>query len=438
MQTERPSVAYLTAGAAGMLCGSCLHDNTLAKALIRRGVDAHLIPTYTPVRTDEDSVSEGRVFLGGINVYLDQVVPGYRMLPGWVTGLLDRPGLIRWATRRAAATSATSLGALTVSMLKGRGGYQRREMEQLCRWLADEVRPDLVVLSNALIAGCVPRLKELLAVPVLVTLQGDDIFLESLSEGYRQQAKAEIQRLIPSIDGFLVNSRYYADFMTDYLEIPPARQHVVPLGIDVTDFVSPEGITAEREAGRFTIGYLARLAPEKGLHLLCDAFVELKRRGKLPHARLRVAGWLGSHQHAFVEAQREKLRAAGIDGDVEWCGEVDRRGKVRFLRELDLLCVPTTYREPKGLYVLESLAAGTPVLQPAHGAFPELIEATGGGRLFAAGSPAALVQELEYLGSDPEERQRLGRTGRLAVHTRFHADAMAAAAWVVMSQFLRR
>jgi hypothetical protein len=191
MESSSGTIAYLTSGAGGMICGSCLHDNTLARALIRRGIDIQLIPTYTPIRTDEEDVSSPAVFYGGLNVFLDQMVPGFRYLPSFVTRWLDHPGLIRWATKRASATSAAS---------------QRRELEQLCTWLRD-LRPSLIVLSNALIAGCVPRLKELLPAPVLVTLQGDDIFLDSLPEPFRQRSLDELRKLVRSIDGFLVNSQ---------------------------------------------------------------------------------------------------------------------------------------------------------------------------------------------------------------------------------------
>ena len=79
--SEQPlRVAYITAGAAGMYCGSCLHDNTLAGALLRMGHDVSLIPTYTPIRTDGTDFSIDRVFYGAINVYLAQKASLFRQL----------------------------------------------------------------------------------------------------------------------------------------------------------------------------------------------------------------------------------------------------------------------------------------------------------------------------------------------------------------------
>src|SRR3954462_10195801 len=129
-------VAYITAGAAGMFCGSCMHDNTLVTALRARGHDALLIPTYTPIRTDEPDVSQSRVFFGGINVYLQQKLSLFRHTPWSLDRLLDAPRLLRWVSRFAMRTQAELLGELTISMLRGEHGYQRKELAKLVHWLA--------------------------------------------------------------------------------------------------------------------------------------------------------------------------------------------------------------------------------------------------------------------------------------------------------------
>jgi glycosyltransferase involved in cell wall biosynthesis len=419
-----------------------MHDNTLASALTRLGVDVQLIPTYTPIRTDEEDVSIDQVFLGGINVFLEQQVPGYRFLPSFVRSLLDRPSLIRWATRRAASTSPRSLGALTVSMLRGDQGYQATEVARVCDWLSKTSHPDLVNFSNVLIAGCVPHLKRQLNVPVVVTLQGDDIFLESLPEPYKSQSLAEIRKLVEHIDAFLTHSQYYSRHMSDYLDIPSEKFRVVPLGIDTRDFppldddaVVGRSTVVGRSPDRLTIGYLARLAPEKGLHVLVDAFIELRQREATRDVRLEIAGWLGENNRAYAEAEFAKLRAAGLQDHYHYAGSIDRAEKVAFLRRLDVFSVPTTYREPKGLFVLEALAAGVPVVSPSHGAFPELIAATGGGRLVTPNDPFALADELEKMLLDQAGRHRLGQAGAKAVHERFNADVMARATLDVLSEF---
>ncbi len=405
-------VVYLTAGAAGMICGSCLRDNTLARALSRAGVDIELVPTYTPIRTDEPDASGSRVFLGGLNVYFDQKIPGFAWLPNWLTGWLDRPGLLRWATSFGIQTNARDLGALTVSLLRGHRGRQRREIERLVKWLAARPACDIVHFSNLMIGGCIPRLKQQLGCRVVVTLQGDDIFLDELPPPYRAQAEAEMRRLVADVDRFVVNCRFYGASMGRRFDIPPDKLEVQPLTIDTADF---EGPRPARGGPERVVGYLARLAPEKGLAVLVDAFRELRSRPATDHMRLRIAGWMGGHRRDFVEEQQAKLRAAGLEGSVEFVGEVDRRGKVEFLQSVDLLSVPATYSEPKGLYVLEGLAAGTPYVQPAHGAFPEIHERLGGGLLVTPNDPVRLADGWETLLRDDERRRALGREGQAAV-----------------------
>jgi glycosyltransferase involved in cell wall biosynthesis len=428
-------IAYLTAGAAGMYCGSCMHDNTLAAALTRLGVDIQLIPVYTPIRTDETDVSIDRVFLGGINVYLQQKFRLFRYLPALLDRVLNQPWLLRWATSQATDISLDELGALTVSMLQGLHGFQRKEVRQLCHWLATSVRPDVVVLTNVLIGGCIPEIKRALHVPVLVTLQGDDLFLESLPAPHKSRAIAEIRRLTADADGFLVHSQYYADFMADYFGIAPEKLQRVPLGIDTSDFPATAGASFDAPP---TVGYLARLAPEKGLHVLVEAFQQLRTLPGTEHARLQIAGWLSKSQRDYAEAQWTKLRAAGLADAFQYEGSVDRAGKLEFLRHVHVLSVPTTYRDPKGLFVLEALAAGVPVVQPAHGAFPEMLAATGGGRLTTPDDPQALAQALHALLTDDQQRRQLGETGRRAVHERFHAAAMARATLEVLQRYVGR
>ncbi|MCA9174486.1 MAG: glycosyltransferase family 4 protein [Planctomycetales bacterium] len=432
------NVAYLTAGAGGMFCGSCMRDNTLVSALTSLGLDAVLVPTYTPIRTDGDDVSIDQVFFGGINVYLQQKLPFLRWLPTWFDQFLNRPGLIRWATKGGMQTSPQQLGALAVSMLQGMEGRQRKEVRRLCDWLRREFDPDVVMLSNLLIGGCVPELKRRLDCRVYVTLQGDDIFLNDLIEPYKARALAQLRKLVRHVDGFLVNSRYYANYMGELLEIPADKLHVTPLGIDLRDAPAPTWTQAGTNADAVaraaapTIGFLARLAPEKGLHRLVDAFIHLRER-HCPAARLKIAGWLGPQHRSYAEEQLARLDEAGLGDAYECVGEVDRQAKQEFLRSIDVLTVPTVYHEPKGLYVLEALASGVPVVQPSHGAFPELLASTGGGLLVPPDDPAALASSLASLLNDPDQRHALAVAGYESVVQRHSAEAMAEATWRIIS-----
>src|SRR6516164_9415092 len=180
-------LGYITAGAAGMYCGSCLHDNTLAAALIARGHDCLLIPTYTPARTDETDVSQERVFYNGISVFLEQRFAFFRKVP-WFDRLLESPALLRWAMKLGIEVEPAQLSDLFLSMLRGSAGNQAREIDKLIGWLERDVKPELINLTNVLLSGMVPELKRRLGVPIIATLQGDDIFLEALPEAARKSA----------------------------------------------------------------------------------------------------------------------------------------------------------------------------------------------------------------------------------------------------------
>ncbi len=425
-------LAYITAGAAGMYCGTCIHDNTLATALKRRGIDVALIPTYTPLRTDEEDVSLDRVFYGGINVFLQQKWSFFRHTPRTLDRLLDSPRLLNSLARFSASTSAQDLGSLTVSVLKGEQGHQQKELSRLVSWLRDDFKPDIVQLTNAMFAGMGRQLKDELGVPVLCGLQGEDIFLEQLIEPYRTQAQDTLRQRAPDIDAFIAPCSYYRDYMAEYMQVADEKIHVVPLGLNLAE----HGVTTPATGGNTKkIGYLARICPEKGFHLLVDAFRLLKERTDLGPLRLETAGYLGPRDKAYFQEQIKKIAECGLEDSFTYHGEVDRQEKIKFLSGLHVFSMPTTYAEPKGLSILESLANGTPVVQPDHGTFPEMLATTGGGLLFEPHSAEDLADNIARLLRDERLRQQLGQTGRKAVHSDFHDDATATKTLAVYKQY---
>lgn len=411
-------VAIVTAGGAGMFCGSCMHDNTWARALMDAGVDVSLIPMYTPIRVDEADVSSKPVFFGGINVYLDYQIPFWKRLPRFLVHWLDKPWVIKAATKFSARNDAKTLGPLTLAMLEGADGPHVHEVEEFVDFVTTKLKPDVIFFTNALLSGVMPRLRAAYDGKLLCILQGDDIFLDDLPERHRTAAIAKISENCVHFDGFLVHSDYYRDFTSEYLGLPAEKYHRIPLGIDLTGH---DGEAADRGNERFTVGYFARICPEKGLHQLVDAVVRLRERH--PEVRLRAGGYLGARDKAyFHEVERS---AAVLADDFEFIGSpATHDEKVAFLKSIDVLSVPTTYREPKGLYVLESLANGTPVVQPAHGSFPELVEATAGGLLVEPGDTDALANAIESLIHDRDQRLELARVGQQRVRERFGPEAM--------------
>lgn len=404
-----------------MYCGSCMRDNTLVAALNAIGHHALLVPTYTPIRTDEENVSQSRMFFGGINVYLQQKSGLFRHTPAWLDRLFDG-WMLRRASRGNIQIQAQELGELTLSMLEGSEGKQRKEVAKLAEALASEFRPDAIILTNVLLSGIVAKIKSRWNCPVLATLQGDDIFLEQLPADIRRNATDRIRQNCRQIDGYFATCRYYADFMAEYIGLPRERIQVVYPGLNLKGF--PESAAERPDHEPLTIGYFARIAPEKGLHVLAQAFVKLRQMPNVPPCRLKYAGWLGKHNEPYLQEVR-KVLAPVPPNDVEHLDCPDRASKLRFLQNIDVLSVPSPYRDPKGLYVLEAMACGVPVVQPNHGAFPELIQATAGGLLVEPNNADALAETLKRILQDRDLRRTLGRSGQKAVRERFTAERMA-------------
>ena len=411
-------IAYVAAGAAGMVCGTCIRDNALAAALIERGEDVVLIPTYTPIRTDEEDVSLDRVFFGGVNVYLQQKWSLFRHIPGFLNRWLDHAALLNALGRFSGFTRAEDLGQLTLSMLQGDRGPHLGEMDKLISFLRT-YKPDVIQLTNSMFIGYAKGLREAVGAPVAVAFAGEDIFLDGLLEPYRTEAYALLKERGAEADAYIAPSHYYARHMAAHLGVSPDRVDVVSLGISVEGF----GPSPSSDAS-FRLGYLARICPEKGLHNLIGA-LDILRSQNDRSVVLRVAGWLGKRDEAYFRTVKGQIEAGGLEDHVSFSFDIDRDEKIAFLGGLDVLSVPTPYREPKGLFVLEALAAGVPVVQPNHGSFPELIENTGGGVLSASDAPEDVAASIQSLIDDDDLRRKLGNQGRASVMEAYTAQHMA-------------
>jgi glycosyltransferase involved in cell wall biosynthesis len=417
-------ILSFTGGAGEMYCGSCLRDNALAAALLARGHDVLLTPVYTPTRTDERNVSRAQVFFGGISVFLEQQVPLFRHTPRVFDRLWDAPWVIRLASKRQIKVDPKSLGEMTVSMLRGERGFQAKEIAKLLGWLRTEPRFDVINLPYALLLGLAEPLRRELKAPICCTLQGEDLFLDGLGHEYRSESMSLIRAAMVHVDAFLPVSEYYRDFMTGYLGIPREKMRLVPLGINMDGY----GARPTPANQPFTIGYLARIAPEKGLHTLCEAYRILRQRTPGEPARLVAAGYLPPEHQPYLDEIRRQMREWGLDEEFDYRGEVDRAQKTAFLQSLNVFSVPTTYVEPKGMFLLEAMANGVPVVQPRRGAFPEIVSKTGGGLIVEPDNPAALADGYLELWRNPDRAAALGRAGSAGVREHYDVGRMAEAA----------
>ena len=428
------NIALLTPGTGSYHCGVCMRDNALAKELHRSGHRALLLPMYLPLTLDEEAASPGApIFFGGVSTYLREKSSLFRRMPRWMDRLLNARWILKLLAGRAAKTGGPEVAEMTLSMLRGEHGNQAGELEQLIAWLKgafDGAPPDVVWLSTALQAGLARSLREALGVPVIGFLQGEDTFLDGL--GARAgEVWALLAERMKDADMWVAPSRYFAGQMAARLGWTGAemerRMRVIPNGIALEDFDAEP----KRTSAAPTIGYLARFVPGKGIGVLVEAFIALKKRNTIPGLRLRCAGSMTAGDARYADSLRAGISAAGFADDVEFLPNVSREEKVRFLRSLDVFSVPAMASEAFGLYVIEALAAGVPVVQPRLWAFPEIV-GENGGVLFDPGKDAAacaiaLADALEAILRDPARARALALAGHEAARERFSLRAMALA-----------
>lgn len=416
-------IVFLTPGTGSYYCGACMRDNALARELHRRGHDVTIVPMYLPLILDDtalEGLGDAGVFFGGINVYLQQKLALFRKVPALVNRWLNATSLLRWAARHSHMTSSRDHGAMTLDMLNvGTSGF-RQEWEKLLVWLEQGEKPDLCCLSNALLAGLAPELKERLGAPVVAFFQGEDSFLDGLPEPYRSQSWSTMGQRLTASNVLIAPSRFYADFMRVRLGAVTENVVVMFNGIQLDDFAP-----APAPPQKPTIGYLARMSREKGLEQLIDAFLILAGKLGDTTARLKIAGAATAGDQPLITRLQRRIADAGLTARVEWSPNLTREQKIAFLRSLTLFSVPATYAEAFGLYLIEAMACGVPVVQPESAAFPELIAATGGGVCVAPRDPAALARGWQRLLADPGKCAALGRAGRLGVEQHFSAAKMA-------------
>ena len=427
-------ILHITAGAANMYCGSCLRDNALAAELIAEGHDVILLPVYTPTLTDEENVSDHHVFFGGISVYLQQHSALFRGTPKFLDRIWDSQFALKAASRRSIPVDPKFLGEMTVSMLLGESGLLRKEFEKLSEWLRHEPLPDLITLPNSVLIGMAGPIKRATGRAVACTLQGEDLFLSHLHEPYRTQSLSLIRNAVANVDLFVAVSGYCAEFMIKYLQIPREKMRVVPLGINLEGYDR----AGWSRGSTFRVGYFARVAPEKGLHNLCDAYRVLRGNKALGAASLEVAGYLAPEHKPYLVSLEHKMRDWGLGDEFHYHGALDRKHKLDFLQSLDVLSVPAEYAEQKGISVLEAMANGVPVVQPRQGSYPEMLERTGGGLLVTPGDPQALAGAMERIWCDLDLARELSRKGSAGVREHYIVAREAKAVLEAYSSVVKR
>ena len=398
-----------------------MRDNSLARQLIALGHDVTMLPTYLPHFLDEEDASPDQpIFFGGINVYLQHKFSLFRHTPQWIDKAFDSKWLLRKAAARSGMTSSKDLGEITLSTFRGEDGPLVKEVNKVLTWFKEQGSPDIIFLSTIMLAGIGKVLKRELNIPVFGFLQGEDSFLDSLLPEYRVEAWKLLSQDVALLDGCIAPSKYFGDLMAERLSLKPSKIKHHPNGI-TTEGISP----SENAPSTPSLGYLARLCPLKGLDILVDAFIELKDTGNHDNLSLKIAGGMTDEDEPFVEEQRSKLSRAGLDKHFSISPNISREEKLEFLKNLTVFSVPARYPEAFGLYVVEAMLAGTPVVLPDSGAFPEIIESTEGGKLYDPSISGKLTETLDDMLSDPQGARSIGIQAHEAVLEQYANEKLA-------------
>jgi glycosyltransferase involved in cell wall biosynthesis len=402
-------------------CGNCLRDSAYTNWLKKIGHDAVTLPLYMPLNAlNNYSTNDVPVFFGAVNVYLEQKFKFFRHMPKWLHNFFNSPAILRFASKMSESTRAEGLEEMTISMLKGHEGYQKEELDLLINFLKNHEKPDIVHLSNALLMGLAAKIREELNIPVVCSLQDEDVWLDAMSENYQSKLWNLMCEKSKDIDAFIAVSQYFGGIMQKRMCIPDEKLHIVPIGVDPNAYKY-----SEPNLETPTIGYLSRMNKENGFEIVIDAFIELKKKAEFKNALLKVSGGKTGDDEKFLKKQLRKLKKNGIENDIEFIEDFSTEKLSDFLSKLSVLSVPVLKGEAFGMYLLESLAGGVPVVQPALAAFPEIVRETKGGAIFEPNTPNALAAKLAEVLSDKQQLIEYSKNGRKSVEDKYSTEKVA-------------
>jgi glycosyltransferase involved in cell wall biosynthesis len=414
-------VVHIIPGSGGTFyCGNCLRDSGYVKALRHLGHDVVKIPMYLPLFLDEHDLDDVPVFYGAVSLYLKQMYPFLRKMPQWIENKLNSPPMLKFAAKKSGSTRASGLEDMTISMLKGEEGRQNEELKHMVDWMLHHAKPDIVHLSNALLIGLARHIKKKLNIPVVCSLQDEDQWIDPMRPVYREKIWSLMAERAIDIDVFVAVSDYYGQRMKKEMKLADDKVQTIYIGIQPSDYKAVESLPNSQ-----AIGFMSRMSEDLGLGILVDAFIRLKKEPGFSELRLKITGGRTGDDKKFINKQIRKIRKAGYKDHFEIIEDLSDESRNAFLRSISVLSVPVIKGEAFGLYLPEALATGVPVVQPALGGFPEIIELTQGGQTYSPNTPGELANTLKKMLSDKKALANYGKTGRENVIRHFHNDILA-------------
>ena len=191
--------------------------------------------------------------------------------------------------------------------------------------------------------------------------------------------------------------------------------HTVHSGVDVDNYeVIPVGDKKRN------IGFISQMSYANGVDILVDAFIQLRKHAEFSDVSLVITGGYTGDDKKLLRGLKRKIKRNGLESSVDFHRDFDQPGRADFFRKVSLVSVPVREGPAFGLYLLEAMASGVPVVQPELGAFPEIVGTAGGGVLYPQNDPGSLADALAKLLKDPDQMNRLSKEGRKGVDEKFN------------------
>ena len=398
-------------------CGNCLRDSKYVDALRKQGHEVIKIPMYLPLFADEHDLTGIPVFYGAVSIYLKQIYPIFRKAPEWFDKLLNSKSILKLAAGQAGSTRAKGLEEMTISMLLGEDGQQKNELNRMIEWISDNCKPDIIHISNALLLGLAHQLREKIHVPIICSLQDEDTWVDVMKPHIREKIWKLMESKVAHVDGFIAVSDYYKIVMQKNMNIPDNKLFRVHIGVDPNDYKYLPVSEKTR-----TIGFISRMCYDNGLDILTDAFIELRSKKGFEDVKLIITGGNTNDDIKYIKGIKKKLKMHKLSGEVEFHEIFEGDGRKEFFKKVSVISVPVRNGEAFGIYLLEAMASGVPVIQPSLGAFPEIVNRAGGGIIFKPNSSSKLADSIANLLSDPNLISKLSSEGRRGIENKFDID----------------
>ncbi len=410
------NIVQIIPGSGGSFyCGNCLRDSKFVDALRQEGHQVIKVPMYLPLFADEHDLGDVPVFYGAVSIYLKQLYPIFRKAPAWFDKLLNSKPMLKLAASMAGSTDATGLEEMTVSMLLGENGEQKDELARMVDWIAEHLQPDIIHISNALLLGLARQIREKTGVPIICSLQDEDVWVDVMEPGFRDQVWKLMKEKSVDVDAFIAVSRYFGDEMKKRMSLPADKIHSVYLGVDPEEYEFVSSATKDR-----SVGYISRMCQANGFDIVVDAFILLRENPGFSDVKLVVTGGSTSVDTKYIKMLKRRIDRAGLHRDVDFHDEFEGESRKEFFKKVAVGTVPVRNGEAFGMYLPELMASGIPIVQPALGAFPEIVNLSGGGVVYEPNTPAGLMQAWATVLSDRDNLANLSHLARKGVETYFN------------------